>query len=107
MEIHRQTCQKCNSRNLKNILVREVGGKDKVYVQCFKCKELVARYVLAPSGYYHHHKGFDSYLRGLRRGGFVMSGRNLNKEFSKTAEKCEQEFEKVLDKLHELKKEED
>ncbi len=69
MEVHRQTCQKCGSRKLKNILAREPGEPDRVFVQCHDCNELVARYIIGQGGYYHYGKGFESYIRGLSRGG--------------------------------------
>ena len=81
MEIHRQTCQKCGSRKLRNILVRADGSPDKVFVQCRGCKDLVARYIIAQQGYYHHGKGFESYLRGLNRGGYFESGKDMQAQF--------------------------
>ena len=104
MEVHRQTCQSCGSRKARNILVREEGVNDEVYVQCLDCRELVARYVIAQQGYYHHGKGFESYLRGLNRGGYFESGKDLNIEFERVREECLAEFEEALKKLKELGK---
>jgi len=104
LEIHRQTCQKCGCRNMRNLLVREPGESDKVYIQCIECDELVARYVIAPHGYYHHGKGFESYLRGLVRGGDLASAQDLQNEFENIQEKCLKEFKKVLAKDKERRK---
>ena len=51
MEIHVQKCQKCDSNNVKNIIFRESGEPDRIYVQCQDCDDFVASYVIAPMGY--------------------------------------------------------
>ena len=51
MEVHVQKCQHCKSQNLKNIIYRESGEPDRVFVQCQNCQEFVASYVIAPLGY--------------------------------------------------------
>lgn len=97
MEVHRQTCQNCGSRKLRNLLVRASGEPDKVFVQCHECQNLVARYIISHDGYYHHGKGFESYLRGLTRGsGEMMSGKHLKKEFETEKSRCLTIFESVL-----------
>ncbi|HMQ47906.1 MAG TPA: hypothetical protein PKA00_10795 [Saprospiraceae bacterium] len=99
MEIHTQQCQFCSSKELKNILVRQPGEADKVYVECNHCGQFVASYVLAPLGYYHHGKGYESFLRSVHRSGEFMSGRNIRKMYEdrKTAEI--NKFEEVLKRL--------
>ena len=62
MEIHVQRCQFCGSNKMKNILVRQPGDRDRVYVQCHDCEEFVASYIIAPRGYYHHGKGYESFF---------------------------------------------
>ena len=102
MEIHRQTCQFCGSRNLKNILVREPGEQDKVFVQCRGCRKMVARYIISHGGYYHHGKGFESYLKGLTRGsGELMSGKNIKKDFETIKTKALGIFDRVVKWLQE------
>jgi len=105
MEVHRQTCQNCGSRKLKNILVREPGEAERVFVQCHDCKELVARYIIGQGGYYHHGKGFESYIRGLSRGGEIMSGKNLKNDFENKQVKVIDAFKKVQQALKESNKE--
>ncbi len=96
MEIHRQTCQSCGSKSLRNILVREPGKNDRVFVECRDCDELVARYIISPGGYYHHKKGYESYLRSLMRTGEEqMSGKNLIKQFKNMQEECLERYAKV------------
>jgi RNase P subunit RPR2 len=57
MELHRQQCQKCKSFNMRNILVRNPGEQQMVYVRCVDCHEFVALYKLRD--YYHHEKGIE------------------------------------------------
>lgn len=81
---------------MKNILYRQTGKSDKVYVQCQNCGEFVASYAIAPRGYYHHGKGYESFLRGISRGGEFMSGTRVQRLFTEHKEKEIQTFEKVL-----------
>lgn len=99
MEIHVQTCQNCESQNLKNILFRESGESDRVYVQCHDCHEFVASYVISTMGYYHNGKGFESFIRGVNRSGEFMSGRNISKLFSERQELEDQAFKDVVNQL--------
>ncbi|MFW2331852.1 MAG: hypothetical protein ACN4E2_06135 [Nitrospinota bacterium] len=95
MEIHRQTCQSCGNRKALNILVRQDGKSDKVYVQCLACKELMATYLIGPRGYYHHGKGFESYSRGINRGGHYESAKEMTDDFNKIQEVAIEEFKNV------------
>ncbi len=99
MEVHRQTCQACGCRQMRNLLYRETGQKDKVFVQCTSCDALVARYVLAQRGYYHHGRGFESYLRSLNRGGHFESAKELKNDFEEVSENSQEEFQRVMDLL--------
>ena len=100
MEVRVQKCQNCESQNLKNILFRESGEPDRVFVQCHDCNEFVASYVISTMGYYHNGKGFESFLRGVNRSGGFMSGRNIKKLFSERKELEAQAFNDVLNQLH-------
>jgi len=104
MEIHRQTCQNCGSRELKNIIVRDFESSEKVFVRCHQCKQLVARYIIANRGYYHHGKGFESYLRGLNRGGTFMSGKGMKSEFEKISHQTQEEYQEILRQLEKEEK---
>jgi hypothetical protein len=99
MEIHLQRCQNCQSDTMKNILYRQEGERDRVFVQCANCNEFVASYKLGPMGYYHHGKGYDSFLRGLHRSGDFASGRNMANLFSKTKDEETAMFSRALDLL--------
>ena len=81
---------------MRNLLSRAVGESDKVFVQCVKCGGFVARYTIAQGGYYHHGKGFESYIRSLNRGGHYESTRDIQDGFSKLVESCENEFNEIL-----------
>lgn len=99
MELHVQKCQQCGSRNLRNILVREESQK--VYVQCRDCESLVARYILAPGGYYHEGKEFESFLRSLERDSGSTSGKDVQQLFDDTRTHARQEYADVVVKLKE------
>ncbi len=101
MELHIQQCQACGSKTVRNILYRDIGEPDRVFVQCANCEALVATYVIGPMGYYHHNKGYESFLRSFHRSGEFMSGRNLQKYFEARVEKETSMFEQVLQKLEE------
>lgn len=105
MEIKVQKCQNCKSRKCRNILYRTSGETDRVFVQCLKCGELVASYHIAPMGYYHHGKGYESFLRGIHRGGDFMSGRNIAGMFTKRQKEETELFQKALGDLAARKKE--
>ncbi len=94
MEVHRQTCQNCQSRKVQDILVREAGEPAVVYVRCAQCGELVARYVL--SDYYHHGKDLDSYLRS-QAAQSSESGRDMLEGFRKTQTEALEGYLRALD----------
>jgi hemerythrin-like domain-containing protein len=96
MEIHIQQCQSCKSDKLKNILYRSAGESDKVYVQCQDCEEFVASYVIEPAGYYHHGKGYESFLRGINRSGEFMSGNRIKNLFLEHKNGEIEAFDKVM-----------
>ena len=104
METHIQQCQNCKSDNLKNILAREPGESDKVYVQCQNCEEFVASYVIQPQGYYHHRKGYESFLRGIYRSGQFMSGSRIKRLFLEHKNDEIDGFKEVLRLLEERDK---
>lgn len=95
MEVKRQTCQACQSIDLRNIIVRD-GHDQVIYVRCAKCKELVARYILKE--YYHHGKGIESYLRARGATG-GDSGRAWLDSFKKSQEKAIVGYEEALKAL--------
>lgn len=84
---------------MRNILLRQPKTADKVIVQCTECKALVARYIIAKGGYYHHAKGYESYLRGLTRDGDFMNAKIMETEYLEIKESCEQEFDQVTEYL--------
>ena len=96
MEVKRQTCQACQSIDVRNILVRD-GRSQLVFVRCAKCKELVAQYKL--KDYYHHGKGIESYLRahGALTGG--DSARAWMDAFKKSQQKAVVGYEEALKEL--------
>lgn len=101
MELHTQQCQNCQSDKLKNILYRKSGKADKVYVQCQDCGSFVASYSIAPRGYYHHGRGYESFLRGIARGGEFMSGSRVKRLYVEHKEREVENFKKVLELLKE------
>ncbi len=99
MEILLQKCQNCDSTKLKNIIYREAGEPDRIYAQCHDCEAFVASYVIAPLGYYHNGKGYESFLRGVHRSGEFMSGRKIKKLFLDRKHGEQAAFDEVLKKL--------
>ncbi len=97
MEIHVQQCQKCFSRDVRNILVRE--DVDSVFVQCTKCEALVARYILRREGYFHVGKGYESFLRSHERDGMSLDNRNLADEYTKTEQEVHSQFKTLNEKI--------
>lgn len=98
MEIHRQTCQSCGSRDLINILVREAGAPQVVYACCNECDQLVAQYRL--QSYYHHGKGAESWWRS-RGAASEESGRRMLRLFEEAREEAQAGFEAAMRKLAE------
>lgn len=98
MQVHRQTCQNCQSIDVRNIIVRDSGKPTVVYVRCAGCGELVAYYEL--QRYYHHGKGVESYLRGHGVGA-TDSARAWLAEFSKVQEAALSGFQAAMQKLAE------
>lgn len=99
MELHIQKCQSCGSRDVRNILVR--NSDQKVYVQCRQCEALVARYILAPAGYYHAGKEFESFLRSIERDSDMSSPKDLNAMFHEVKSNTSEEFEVVKTLMNE------
>lgn len=96
MEVNRQRCQACGSHDVRNILARHEGDRTLVFVRCASCSKLVARYEL--SGYYHHGKGLESYLRGAGASE-EESGREWLAEFRATEEEALRGYEEALQAL--------
>ncbi len=101
MDVLLQKCQNCQSEKLKNILYREAGEPDRVFVECHDCKTFVASYVIAPLGYFHNGKGFESFLRGVNRSGGFMSGRRVKRLFAERKDMEIKAFKEVKEKLKE------
>ena len=81
---------------MRNILRRMAGRPQTVFVRCAACQEVVARYEL--SSYYHHGKGFESWIRSYR-GTARESGRDVQREFDRAREQVLSEYEEVLEEL--------
>jgi len=101
MEVHRQRCQHCGSLDLCNILRRLEGRPTAVFVRCSQCHELVARYEL--SSYYHHGKGFESWLRS-RGKTYGESGRSVLEDFNQVQKQAVEGYHDVLIELERLHK---
>ena len=101
MEIHRQQCQQCGSRDVRNILVRDTDAPMTIYVRCLGCGMLVARYKL--SEYYHHGKGIESFLRSLGAAA-GESGRDYLAEFNRIQRDAVEGFAEVRRRMTEAGK---
>ena len=89
---------------MRNLVVRNPGTHEKIYAQCENCKQLVARYILAEMGYYHHGKGVESFLKSVENSGDMYSGRDLLETFKNISEDENKNFEKIATTLHEMGK---
>nr|MBF0220933.1 hypothetical protein [Desulfobulbaceae bacterium] len=67
---------------------------------------MVARYIIETVGYYHHHKGFESYVRCLKGMGQAMSRTSIKNEYEKIQEVCVVCFQRGKELLAEMGKEE-
>lgn len=92
MEVVLQKCQDCGSDEVRNMLVREPGRAQMVYVRCVRCGALVARYRL--SDYYHHGKGIESFLKSAGSG-LAESGRDALADFNRVREEAMEGFEQA------------
>jgi hypothetical protein len=101
MRVDRQTCQKCGSIEVRNILSRKSDRPTIVYVQCAKCFELVAYYEL--SHYYHHGKGIESYLKAQGVGA-ADSGRRWLDDFQQIQEVATTGYAEALEQLDQQQK---
>ena len=81
---------------MRNILVRNPGESQMIYVRCVDCHEFVALYKL--KDYYHHGKGIESYLKS-NGAGAVESGRQMLDDFKKVQESALEGFEKIIEQL--------
>jgi hypothetical protein len=95
MEIRHQSCLACHSKTLENIIVREAGRTQAIYVRCATCHQFVARYLL--KDYYHHGRTLDSLLQST--GQSLESGREMLAEMKEREETAVRQFTKVIKTL--------
>lgn len=100
MEIRHQTCLACHATTLENIIVRDAGKTESIYVRCTNCQEFVARYIL--KDYYHHGRTLDSLLQTTASNS-ADSGREILSTIKEREETAVAQFAKVLDALDEEK----
>lgn len=106
MDVRLQACQNCGSSKTRNILVREPDKRDQVFVQCAECEELVSRYALDENGYYHHGKGFESYMRHQKRAGSTASTQEMKDAFENLRAVALDEFGAALNSLNQKERNE-
>lgn len=95
MEIRNQTCLFCHAKTFENIIVREAGRTQAVYVRCAECGEFVARYIL--KDYYHHGRTLDSLLQST--GQTMESGREMLTEMKEREETAVAQFAKIIEDM--------
>ncbi|MCK4420898.1 hypothetical protein KAW18_15640 [candidate division WOR-3 bacterium] len=86
----RERCSHCGSIELINNIYVKEGEPVRVYVQCSKCGEFVARYTV---DYYTSDKKYESLLRFVSTHCFD-SGRNVCKRVESFDEGIKKEFER-------------
>lgn len=95
MEIRHQTCLACHSETLENIIIRDAGRTQTIFVRCAKCHEFVARYIL--KDYYHHGRNLDSLLQTTAQS--AESGRSLLQELEEREKVARSQFDKIIEAL--------
>lgn len=85
----RETCYKCGCTNLINNVYIEEGEPIQVYVECSKCKELVARYTV---NCYISTEGYESLLQSISSFSYD-SGRFVCKRVQSYEDEILEEFE--------------
>ena len=98
MEVHLQKCHKCRSAAVNNLLVRDPGQPQTVYVRCDSCGEFIAQYRLGD--YLHHGKGIESWLRS-QGSAATESGRDFLGEFERVKSIAIEGYRAAADKLDE------
>jgi hypothetical protein len=86
-------CPECGSVEMRNNLYFCRGQRLRVYVQCVKCGEFVARYTLRG---YTSNKTYESLLRRLRDTRLTSGKRTLH-IVEGFGENIAEEYERVLD----------
>ena len=86
-------CMKCGSTEVRNNLYFCRGQRARVYVQCVKCGEYVARYTL---GGYTSDEPYEALLQKLRFTR-LTSGKRTFKMIEEFGEDIEEEFVHVLE----------
>ena len=86
-------CMKCGSTEVRNNLFFYRGRRVRVYVQCLKCGEYVARYTL--SGY-TSDEPYESLLQKLRFTR-LSSGKRALSMIEEFGDDIEEEFERVVE----------
>ncbi|UCF06487.1 MAG: hypothetical protein JSV33_05525 [bacterium] len=85
-------CPKCNSTAVRNNVYFCKGKRVKVYVQCDRCGEYIARYTLTG---YTSNEPYESLLRKLRFTR-LTSGKRTKRIVEEFSEGIEKEFRHVL-----------
>jgi len=97
MEIRPQTCLACHSETFENIIVRDAGRTQSIFVRCTQCRQFVARYIL--KDYYHHGRTLDSLLQST--GQTMESGREMLNELKEREETATEQFGRIVEALEE------
>lgn len=79
---------------MNNLIRRKEGEAQTIFVRCARCHELVAVYQL--QDYYHHGKGYESWV-GSRRPS--ESARDLRELFERAQDEALVGFAEVLEEL--------
>jgi hypothetical protein len=84
-----ETCPKCQSKKMENLVRVEAGQHVKVYVRCLDCQTFVARYTLER---YTSDKPYESLLKNLRGQSNTIGTRELAREIEAFSQEIEKEF---------------
>ncbi len=96
----KETCLKCGSTDLENLVRIEEGKPLKVYVRCSKCKTFVARYIVST---YTSDMSYGSLLRILRTSQLACHDcRGSMREVEAYSTQVRQEFQKTEQQVEKI-----
>jgi len=99
-EVVQERCPKCGGGSFKNIFHLKEGTHARVYVECARCGDLVARYLLR--AYVDPHHDFSSTLKMLHRtGDYGDSLRTIQEDLGAHQDQAQVQFDDIKARLKE------
>ncbi len=104
--VARERCLKCGNHTFSNNFLLKEGRHARVFVECAKCGELVARYIL--HAYVDPNYSFPTVLRMLHRtSNYGDSLGDIKEDLQTHQERAKTQFSDLKKRLHQTPSEED